>query len=69
MADTYQITWQGQTHEITPVGQVLDVMQIIAVTKPSGYQFFVRIPLADYPGRVAEILTARAAMMESTGSA
>lgn len=66
MADTYTVTAQRQTTQLTPSGQFQDVIEVSFVTKPSGASGTIAVPVAQYaPDAVTSLLEARAAAMEA----
>ena len=45
MPDGYAITSQAQTQELATSGNLVDVVQVTAVSEPEEYEVTVRVPL------------------------
>jgi hypothetical protein len=66
MADGYNVTSQGQTQELGQTGNLIDVIQVTAVSVPEEYEVVVRVPLkTGWPDVARRQIEARLAEMRS----
>lgn len=66
MPDGYNVVAQGQTQELGPTGNLVDVVQVTAVSVPEEYEVTVRVPLtAGWPDRARADIEKRLAEMRS----
>lgn len=66
MPDGYTITSQSQTQELGGAGNLIDVVQVTAVSVPEEYEVMVRVPLRDgWPNAARSLIEQRLAEMRS----
>lgn len=66
MANGYHVTSQAQTQELGPSGNLVDVVQVVAVSDPEEFEVTVRVPLrAGWPDEARALIDARLAEMRS----
>lgn len=66
MPDGYTITSQGQTQELGAGGNLIDVVQVTAVSVPEEYEVMVRVPLREgWPNAARALIEQRLAEMRS----
>lgn len=66
MPDGYTVVSQGQTQELGPTGNLVDVVQVSAVSVPEEYEVTVRVPLRDgWPNAARALIEQRLAEMRS----
>lgn len=66
MPNGYTITSQGQTQELGPSGNLVDMVQVTAVSVPEEYEISVRVPLqAGWPDVARAQIEQRLAEMRS----
>lgn len=66
MANGYAVTSQSQTQELAASGNLVDVVQVTAVSEPEEFEVTVRVPLkAGWPDEARAQIEARLAEMRS----
>lgn len=66
MPDGYTIVSQGQSQELGGAGNLIDVVQVSAVSVPEEYEVTVRVPLRDgWPAAARALIEQRFAEMRS----
>lgn len=66
MADGYTVTSQAQTQELGAGGNLVDVVQVTAVSVPEEFEVTVRVPLrAGWPDEARAQIEARLSEMRS----
>lgn len=69
MPDGYTVTSQAQTQELGPSGNLVDVVQVTAVSVPEEYEVQVRVPLrAGWPDAARTLIERRLGEMRSLAS-
>lgn len=66
MPDGYEVTAQAQTQELGPSGNLVDYVQVVAISVPEEYEVTVRVPLrSGWPDVARAAIEARLAEMRS----
>lgn len=66
MPDGYTITSQGQTQELSTSGNLVDYVQVTALSDPEEYEVTVRVPLKPgWPDEARALIEQRLAEMRS----
>lgn len=66
MANGYTVTSQAQTQELGASGNLVDVVQVTAVSEPEEFEVMVRVPLvAGWPDTARALIEQRLAEMRS----
>lgn len=66
MPDGYDVTAQAQTQQLGPSGNLVDYVQVTAVSVPEEYEVSVRVPLkAGWPDAARALIEERLAEMRS----
>lgn len=66
MPDGYTVTSQSQTQELGGAGNLVDVIQVTAVSVPEEYEVQVRVPLRPgWPDEANALILERLAEMRS----
>lgn len=66
MANGYTVTAQAQTQELSGAGNLIDVVQVTAVSVPEEFEVQVRVPLKPgWPDAARALIEERLAEMRS----
>jgi hypothetical protein len=66
MPADYDVTSQAQTQQLGASGNLVDYVQVVAVSVPEEYEVTVRVPLAgDWPSAARAMIEERLAQMRS----
>ncbi len=66
MPDDYTVTSQAQTQELAASGNLVDVVQVVAVSIPEDFEVTVRVPLrGGWPDEARAQIEARLVEMRS----
>lgn len=66
MPDGYRIVSQAQTQELGPSGNLVDMVQVVAISEPEDYEVMARVPLrGGWPDAARAEIESRLAEMRS----